>query len=114
MNPENINIIIDEISNLKKQQVQLSTKLNSETILSNFETIHEYSKMGRDTLSKEYMLIKQIQRAVNDSLYNNNIEVFVPLFTIVETIRKKLGDQYEMQRQINVKVRNIKAIIDGK
>ena len=87
MNPENIKSIIDEISNLKKQ-VQLSTKLNPETILSNFETIHEYSKMGRGTLSKEYMLIKQIQRAVNDSLYNNNIDVFIPLFTIVETNRK--------------------------
>ena len=101
MNPEDINRIIDEISTLKKQEVQLSTKLNPETILSNFKIIHEHSKMGRDTLSKEYMLIKLIQRAVNDSLY------------IVERIRKKLGDQYEVRRQINSKVRNIRAIIEN-
>ena len=86
--------------------------MNLETILSNLEIIHEHSKMGRDTLSKEYTLIKIIQRAVNESLYNNDIDVFIPLFIIVETIRKKLGNQYEIRRQISSKVRNIRAIIE--
>ena len=54
-----------------------------------------------------YSLIKRIQKAINASLYGNDINVFVRLFSIVESIRQKLGKQYEVRSEIAAKVRSI-------
>ena len=80
--------------------------------MSEFEHIDTQLKHGRYVLPKMYSLIKRIQKSINASLYNNDINLFVQLFSIVESIRKKLGQQYQVRSEIASKVRNIKRLIE--
>ena len=69
-------------------------------------------KHGRYVLPKMYSLIKRIQKAVYASLYNNSVNSFVRLFSIVESIRKKVGTEYQIRAEISMKVKSIKRLID--
>ena len=53
-----------------------------------------------------YALVKRIQKYINASLYNNDVNVFIPLFSTVERIRQKIGQQYEIKHGIVFKVRD--------
>ena len=89
---EDINKIISEISNLKNQGVRLTEQLDCEKIINDFEDILESTRQNKYTLPRRYTFVKQIQSAIYDSLvYDDDINKFVPLFTIVETVRKNLG-----------------------
>ena len=112
MDVQDINRIIVEITNLKNQGIVLSENLNTERIMSEFEHIDNQLKHGRYVLPKMYSLIKRIQKSINASLYNNDINLFIQLFSIVEAIRKKLGQQYEVRSEISSKVRSIKRLIE--
>ena len=109
---EDINKIITEISNLKNQGVHLSEKLDCEKIKNDFEDILDSTRKNKYTLPKRYAFVKQNQSAIYDSLvYENNINKFVPSFTIVKAIRKDLGREYDDRRELNVMIRNIQAIV---
>ena len=110
MNTKDIENIITEISKLKSQGIVLSNKLQPELILSEFEVIEQQQSRGRNVLPRCYSFIKQLQYATNESLYNNDINLFIGLFTTVETIRKKLGFLYEKRKEILTKVRSIRQI----
>jgi hypothetical protein len=109
---QDITSIITEISNLKNQGIVLSEFLNEDRILNEFEQINIQLKHGRYVLPKMYSLIKRIQKAVNASLYNNDINLFIRLFSMVEAIRKKLGEQYQVRSEIALKVKSIRRLID--
>ena len=112
MQIEDISSIITEISNLRGQGIILSDFLDGDRILHEFNQINLQMKHGRYVLPKMYSLIKRIQKAVNASLYNNSINSFVRLFSIVESIRKKLGSEYQIRAEISMKVKSIKRLID--
>ena len=112
MEIEDIKSIITEISNLRSQGIVLSEFLDPDRILYEFDQINIQMKHGRYVLPKMYSLIKRIQKAVNASLYNNNINSFIRLFSIVEAIRKKLGAQYQVRAEISMKVKSIRRLID--
>ncbi len=109
---QDITSIITEISNLRNQGIVLSEFLNGDRLLNEFEQINIQLKHGRYVLPKMYSLIKRIQKAVNVSLYNNDINLFIRLFSIVEAIRKKLGEQYQVRSEIALKVKSIRRLID--
>jgi len=90
----------------------LSEILDPDRILYEFDQINIQLKHGRYVLPKMYSLIKRIQKAVNSSLYGNNINLFIRLFSIVEAIRKKLGGQYRVRAEISSKVKSIRRLID--
>ena len=102
MNTENID---------ENQGVQLSTKLDFNKIRGDFEGILEFTRKNIYTLPKKYALVKRLQRAICESFTENDIDKIVPLFTIVETIRKNLGHEYEARRETNIQIRNIQAIV---
>jgi len=112
MQIEDISSIITEISNLRGQGIILNDFLDGDRILHEFNQINLQMKHGRYVLPKMYSLIKRIQKAVNASLYNNSINSFVRLFSIVESIRKKIGEQYQIRAEISMKVKSIKRLID--
>ena len=112
MEIEDIKSIITEISNLRSQGIVLSEFLDPDRILYEFDQINIQMKHGRYVLPKMYSLIKRIQKAVNSSLYGNNINSFIRLFSIVEAIRKKLGVQYQVRAEISMKVKSIRRLID--
>ena len=89
MNAEDINNILTEILKLQKQGIQLSDILNHQKILSDYEIIVQQSSRGRITLHREYMLVKKIQRGINESLYSNEVSVFINLYKTVKDIQKK-------------------------
>jgi hypothetical protein len=109
---EDIKNIIDEISKLKNQGIVLTDKLDVENILSQYELIDQQSKKGRYTLPRSYAFIKRLQYAIHENLYNKDVKVFIELYTIVETIRKRLGHAFEVQREIYQQVKHIKKIIE--
>ena len=112
MDIEDVNVIIAEISNLKNRGIVLSENLNCERIMSEFEHIDDQSKRGRYVLPKMYSLIKRIQKSINACLYNNDINAFITLFSTVEAVRQKLGQEYQKRSEIASKVRNIKKLIN--
>ena len=73
---------------MKNQGIVLSSKLDFERIISDFAIIEDQSRKGRYTLPCMYALVKRIQNWVNESLYNNDVNAFIELFTIVEAIRR--------------------------
>ena len=107
-----MNNITTEISILKNKGILLSSFLDSERLLQEFQQISFQMKHGKYVLPKLYSLIKRIQKAVNASLYNNDINEFIQLFSIVEAIIKKLGGQYQVRSEITVKVKSIRRLID--
>jgi hypothetical protein len=112
MNSEDINRITTEISALKDRGIVLSEGLDVNSIMSEYETIEYQSSKGRYVLPKMYSLIKRIQKCINASLYGNDISVFIPLFSIAEEIRRRLGQEYQKRAEIISKVRNIKKLIN--
>jgi len=112
MQIEDVSSIITEISNLKGQGVALNDFLDGDRILHEFNQISLQMKHGRYVLPKMYSLIKRIQKAVTASLYNNSINSFVRLFSIVESTRKKVGAEYQIRAEISMKVKSIKRLID--
>jgi len=108
-----MNNITTEISILKNKGILLSSFLDSEKLLQEFQQISFQMKHGKYVLPKLYSLIKRIQKAVNASLYNNDINEFIQLFSIVEAIRKRLGEQYQVRSEISNKVRAVKRLIDA-
>ena len=112
MQIEDISSIITEISNLRGQGIILNDFLDGDGKLHEFNQINLQIKHWRYVLPKMYSLIKRIQKAVNASLYNNSINSFVRLFSIVESIRKKLGSEYQIRAEISMKVKSIKRLID--
>ena len=88
MNEQDINNILTEISKLQKQGIQLSDILNHQKILSDYEIIVQQSSRGRITLHREYMLVKKIKRGINESLYSNEVSVFINLYKTVKDIQK--------------------------
>ena len=97
---------------MKNHGIVLSENLDCERIMSEFEHIEEQSRRGRYVLPKKYSLIKRIQKSINACLYNNDINAFVTLFSTVEAVRKKLGEEYQKRSEIASKVRNIKKLIN--
>jgi hypothetical protein len=112
MQIEDVSSIITEISNLRGQGIILNDFLDGDRILHEFNQISLQMKHGRYVLPKMYSLIKRIQKAVNSSLYNNSVNSFVRLFSIVESIRKKVGKEYQIRAEISMKVKSIKRLID--
>ena len=55
--------------------------------------------------------MKRLQSAIYDSFVENDINKFVPLFTIVKAFRNDLGREYDDKRELNAKIRNIQAIV---
>ena len=113
MDIEDINAIIAEISNLKNFGIVLSENLDTERIMSEFEHIDNQLKHGCYVLRKMYSLIKRIQKSINASLYDNDINLFIHLFSTVEAVRKKLGQEYQKRSEIAYKVSNIKQLIES-
>ena len=112
MNSENMNSIIVEIAKLKNQDIKLSDGLNPDQIVSDFQDIEYGVNNNKYMLPKKYALIKKIQNSIRDSLsFSSDISVFVPLYTIVERIRKELGNEYELKKEVNSKIRNLRALI---
>ena len=107
---DDVNNIIAEIENLKNQGVSLSKDLDAELIISEFNRINMKEGEGYYTLPKMYSFYKRIQKSIDLSLYNNDIDPFVKLYGIVESIIKKLSKEYEIRSEIATKVRNIKQI----
>lgn len=112
MNSDDINKIITEISALKDRGIVLSEDLDTNSIMSEYETIEFQSSRDRYVLPKMYSLIKRIQKSINASLYGNNISEFITLFSTVEEIRRRLGLEYQKRAEISSKVRNIKKLIN--
>jgi len=112
MQIEDVSSIITEISNLRSQGIILNDFLDGDRILHEFNQISLQMKHGRYVLPKMYSLIKRIQKAVTASLYNNSINSFVRLFSIVESTRKKVGAEYQIRAEISMKVKSIKRLID--
>ena len=112
MDISDINNIISEISNLKNLGIVLSKDLDSDRIISEFNHINDQLEHGRYVLPKMYSLIKRIQKAINASLHNNDINLFIKLFSDAEAIRHKLGQQYQIRTEINSKLKNIKQLIE--
>ena len=112
MDISDINSIISEISNLKNLGIVLSKDLDSDRIINEFNHINDQLEHGRYVLPKMYSLIKRIQKAINASLHNNDINLFIKLFSDAEAIRNKLGQQYQIRTEINSKVKNIKQLIN--
>lgn len=112
MEYQDIQSIIAEISILKNQGIVLSDFLSEDRLLNEFEQINIQLKHGRYVLPKMYSLIKRIQNAVKVSLYNNDINLFIRLFSVVEAVRKKLGEQYQVRAEIASKVKSIRRLID--
>ena len=106
-----INNIISEITNLKNLGIVLSKDLDCDRIMNEFNQINEQSAHGRYVLPKMYSLIKRIQKAINSSLYNNDVTLFIQLFKEAELVRIKLGEQYQIRAEINSKVRSIRSQI---
>ena len=80
--------------------------------MTEFNHIIDQLSHGRYVLPKMYSLIKKIQKAINASLYNNDINLFIQLFSNAEAIRQKLGQQYQIKSEINTKVRSIRRQIE--
>jgi hypothetical protein len=108
---DDIKNITDEISKLKNQGVVLNDKLDVENIVSQYELIDQQSKKGRNTLPRSYAFIKRLQYAIHQNLYNQDVKVFIELYTVVETIRRRLGNAFEVRKEIYQQVKNIKKII---
>ena len=111
MTIEDVDNIIAEISKLNHQGIQLCTKLYCEKIRDDFEEILEHTRQNRYVLPKKYAFVKRLQNAIYESFANNDINKFVPLFTIVETVRKSLGLEYELRRETKSEIRSIQNII---
>ena len=112
MDNQDLHLIISEISNLKHRGIKLSEDLNEDFITSEFSRIEDKSKHGYYILPKMYSLIKKIQTSVNSSLLGNDINDFIQLYSIVESVRKKLSIDYNKRNEINLKVKTIKQIIN--
>ena len=112
MDNQDLHLIISEISNLKNRGIKLSEDLNTDFITSEFSRIDSKLKHGYYVLHKMYSLIKKIQSSLNSSLFGNDINEFIQLFSIVESIRRKLGNEYNRRAEIALKVKNIKQIIN--
>ena len=112
MDIQDINSLISEISNLKNLGIVLSKDLDCDRIITEFNHIDNQILHGRYVLPKMYSLIKRIQKAINASLYNNDINLFIKLFSDAEAIRQKLGQQYQIRTEINSKVRSIRRQIE--
>ena len=108
MDIQDINVIIDEISNLKNRGIVLSENLNCESIMGEYENIAYQLSRGRYVLPKMYALVKKIQKHINESLYGNNVNEFIPLFSAVEAIRQRLGVEYQKRAEITSKVRDLR------
>ena len=100
MNSENINEVITEISNLNNQRNQLSDKLVCGKILSNFLYMKDNIQRNKYTLIKSYDFIKQIQHEMYDSLYENDVNNFVPLFTVMEKLEKSWSMNMKSNAQL--------------
>jgi phosphomevalonate kinase len=111
MDNHDINNIISEITNLKKLGIVLSKDLDCDRIMDEFNQINDQLAHGRYVLPKMYSLIKRVQQAINSSLHNNDINLFIKLFNNAEKVRNKLGKQYQIRAEINSKVRNIRSEI---
>ena len=111
MDNHDLHLIISEISNLKNRGIKLSEDLNIDLITSEFSRIEDKLNHGYYILPKMYSLIKKIQASVNSSLFGNDINEFIQLFSIVESIRRKLGDEYNRKSEINFKVKNIYKLL---
>ena len=112
MDTQDLKNIVTEISNLKNRGIVLSKDLNTETIILEFNRINDKLRHGYYVLPKMYSLIKRLQKSINSSLYGNDINSFIQLFSIVESVRQKLSQEYEMKSEIAAKVKNIKQIIN--
>ena len=112
MDNHDLHLIISEISNLKNRGIKLHEGLSIDLITSEFSRIEAKLKHGYYVLPKMYSLIKKIQSSVNLSLLGNDINEFIQLFSIVESVRRKLSDEYNRKSEIALKVKNIKQIIN--
>ena len=97
---------------MKGWDIELSDGLNPDQIMSDFQDIEYGVNNNKYMLPKQYALIKRIQNSIKDSLaFSSDVSVFAPLYTIVERIRKELGYEYELKKEVNSKVRNLRALI---
>ena len=112
MDISDVNAIIEEISNLKNLGIVLPEDLNVDRITSEYENITYQSSKGRYVLPKMYALVKRIQKSINACLYGNDINAFITLFSTVEVIRQKLGQEYQKRTEIISKVRDLRKILN--
>ena len=112
MDIKDVNSIIAEISDLKNRGVVLSEDLDCDRISSEYEDIEYQFSKGRYVLPKMYRLVKGIQKSINACLYGNDIDVFVTLFSTVEAIRQKLGQEYQKRTKISSQVRDLRKILN--
>jgi tetrahydromethanopterin S-methyltransferase subunit F len=112
MDINDVNAIIAEISNLNNKGVLLSESLDCDRITSEYEDIEYQSSKGRYVLPRMYRLVKGIQKSINACLYGNDINVFITLFSTVEAIRQKLGQEYQKRAEISSKVRDLRKMLN--
>ena len=112
MDIKDVNDIIAEISNLKNRGIVLSEDLDCDRITSEYENIEYQSSKGRYVLPKMYAFVKRIQKSINACLYGNDINAFITLFSTVEAIRQKLGQEYQKRTEIASKVRDLRKILN--
>ena len=97
MDIQDINNIIVEISNLKNKELYYLQILTAKELYQTMKTLRTNKKKSRYTLPRMYALVKRIQNWVNQSLYGNDVNAFIQLFSTVETIRQKLSQKYQIR-----------------
>lgn len=55
-----------------------------------------------------YSLVKRIQKHINNSLYGNDVNLFIRLYSTVEAIRQRLGLEYQRRSEVISKVRDLR------
>lgn len=55
-----------------------------------------------------YSLFKRIQKHINNSLYGNDVNLFIRLYSTVEAIRQRLGLEYQRRSEVISKVRDLR------
>lgn len=55
-----------------------------------------------------YSLVKRIQKHINNSLYGNDVNLFIRLYSAVEAIRQRLGLEYQRRSEVISKVRDLR------
>ena len=79
--------------------------------MSEYENIAYQLSRGLYVLPKIYALVKKIQKHINESLYGNNVNEFIQLFSAVEAIRQRLGVEYQKRAEITSKVDDLRKKI---
>ncbi len=98
MNSENIADIVSAIKKLKHEGIQISSNLDPEKIMYDFELLQQRKFQNKFTLPSNYRLIKSIYNSMLESLAvvdEKHIKLFISLARSIEKIKSVLSHEYE-------------------